>query len=52
MFKNFITFQVTEELGKLELEYHITNTLWEWKIEPKRPDWPELDLGTVVIDNQ
>ena len=40
-----------EELGRLVVEYHMTNTLWDWKIEPKRPDWPEVDLGTVVIDD-
>ena len=41
-----------EELGRLVVEYHMTNTLWDWNIDPKRPDWPEVDLGTVVIDNQ
>ena len=40
-----------EELGRLVVEYHMTNTLWDWNIEPKRPDWPEVDLGTVVIDD-
>ena len=44
-------WNVGEELGRLVVEYHMTNTLWDWKIEPKRPDWPEVDLGTVVIDD-
>ena len=39
-----------EEVGRLVVEYHMTNTLWDWNIQPKRPDWPEVDLGTVVID--
>ena len=45
-------WDVGEEVGRLVVEYHMTNTLWDWNIQPKRPDWPEVDLGTVVIDNQ
>lgn len=39
-----------EEVGRLVVEYHMTNTLQDWNIQPKRPDWPKVDLGTVVID--
>ena len=39
-----------EEVGRLVVEYHMINTLWDWNIQPKRPDWPEVDLGTIVID--
>lgn len=39
-------------LGKLHVEYHMTQTLLDWGIQLIRPEWPERDLGTVDEKNE
>ena len=43
-------WDVGEKLGRLQVEYHMTHTLWEWNVTPRRPDWPTTDMGTIVLD--
>ena len=32
-------WNIGDELDKLRLEYHMTQTLLDWGVQPVRPDW-------------
>lgn len=32
-------YNIGDEVGKIELEYHMTHTLLDWGIQPTRLDW-------------
>ena len=42
---------IGEELDKLHVEYHMTQTLLDWGIKPTRPGWPlQESTETIVIE--
>lgn len=43
-------WNVGDEVQKIHIEYHMTQTLLDWGIEPVRPMWPEKDKGTVDLE--
>lgn len=43
-------WDVGEELGRLQVEYHMTHTLQEWNVKLRRPDWGNTDMGTIILD--
>lgn len=43
-------WHVGDEVKKIRVEYHMTQTLLDWGIEPVRPIWPEQDKGTIALD--
>lgn len=42
-------WNIGDEVNKIGMEYHMTQTLIDWGIEPVRPIWPEMDKGSVVV---
>ena len=45
-------YDIGDEIGKVHVEYHMTQTLLDWGISLVRPDWPTIDLGTVIISDK
>ena len=43
-------WSVGDEVKKIHVEYHMTQTLLDWGIQPVRPMWPEHDKGKVDVD--
>lgn len=43
-------WRIGNEVQKICVEYHMTQTLEDWGIEPIRPHWPEQDQGKVRVD--
>ncbi len=42
-------WNIGDEVKKIHVEYHMTQTLYDWGIEPVRPMWPEQDKGPCVV---
>lgn len=40
-------WNIGDEVKKIRLEYHMTQTLLDWGIQPVRPMWPEKDRGSA-----
>lgn len=44
-------WNIGDEVKKIHMEYHMTQTLLDWGIEPVRLMWPEKDMGTVDLES-
>lgn len=45
-----LVWKIGDEVQKIHVEYHMTQTLIDWGIEPVRPMWPEQDKGKIDVD--
>ena len=43
-------WNIGDEVQKIHVEYHMTQTLMDWGIQPVRPMWPEQDKGEVDLE--